>query len=241
MKDKKTIAKIGAVILILVVIVSLVISGKKYQAVKPDKNPKKVVLDENYTKDLKKEKEVQSGQVYVQNGKVIATMITKDGVSDKDAKKLEEKYTTKLKKTYAGMEISVKAVMKSDVKAAVVFAERELTVDSYNKANILVNALQTADPVRAGLVARLAVVNKQILSIGTSLKGTMTRDIFNNKVLTVVVADGTKVTKVTDNKIVLVAGDKYKVSGKLVKIIVGSAKDIVTITDAGIVKKISYK
>ena len=243
MKAKGTIAKLGALLLILVliVIVSLGVFGKKYEAVKPDKDPTKIVVDKNYTKDVKKEKEVQSGQVYLQNGMVIGTMIIKDDVSDKDAKKLVEEYTTKLKKTYKGMKIIVKAVKKEEVIDAVVTAEKTLTLDSYNLAIILVNALETGDTVKTGLVARLAAVHTKILAADKVIKGTMTIDIFNNKVVKTAVSDGKKVTKVTANGTVLVKGDRYAVSGKNVTIIVATAKDVVTITVAGVVKTVKYK
>ncbi|MGH4139590.1 hypothetical protein [Clostridium sp.] len=242
MKAKGTVAKLGALllILILIVIVSLGIFGKKYKAVKPDKDPTKIVVDENYTKDVKKEKEVQSGQVYLQNGMIIGTMIVKEDVSDKDAKSLVAKYTTKLNKPYNGGKIIVKAVKKKDVTAAVVTAEKELTVVSYNSASILVNALDAGDTVKVGLVARLAAVNAKIIAISKGIKGTMTIDIFNNKVVKITVTDGKKVTKVTANGKALVKGDRYAVSENNVTIIVAAETDVVTITVGGVVKKVIY-
>lgn len=98
----------------IIITVSLVgCGGKKYEAVKPAKDPKKIVQDKNYTKDLKSEKEVLDGQIYVQNKTVIGVMIIKKSVSDKDAKALAQKYADELKKTYKGMKINVQAVKKN--------------------------------------------------------------------------------------------------------------------------------
>jgi ABC-type phosphate transport system substrate-binding protein len=89
---------------------SLVGCGAKQEAVKADKNPQKIVQDKNYTADLKNEKDVQAGQVYVQNGTAIGTMIIKKGVSDADVKKLAEKYAKELKETYKDLKVNVQAV-----------------------------------------------------------------------------------------------------------------------------------
>lgn len=88
-------------------------NGGKYEAVKPSKDPKKIVQDKNYTKDLKSEKEVQDGQIYVQNKMVTGVIIIRNNVSDKAAKALAQKYVDELKKTYKGMKINVQAVKKN--------------------------------------------------------------------------------------------------------------------------------
>ncbi|MEA4826333.1 MAG: hypothetical protein VB130_06835 [Clostridium sp.] len=106
--------RILAVLVLLIVSISLSACGKKYKAVKPDKDPTKLVQDKNYTEDLKKEKEISNGQVYVQNNTVIATMIIKDGVKKEEAKALAEKYANNLKKTYKGMPINVQAVQNGN-------------------------------------------------------------------------------------------------------------------------------
>lgn len=103
-----------AVSVLLIVSISLSACGKKYKTVKPDKDPAKLVQDKNYTEDLKKEKEISNGQVYVQNNTVIATMIIKDGVKKEEAKALAEKYANNLKKTYKGMPINVQAVQNGN-------------------------------------------------------------------------------------------------------------------------------
>lgn len=101
--------------LIAVIIISSLVGcgGKKYEAVKPSKDPKKTVQDKNYTKDLKSEKEVLDGQIYVQNKMVMGAIMVKENVSDKDAKALAQKYVDELKKTYKGMKINVQAVKKN--------------------------------------------------------------------------------------------------------------------------------
>lgn len=84
-----------------------------YRAVKPDKNPNKLVQDTNRTKQLSKEKDLVSGQVYVRNNMVTATMAFKDNVSEKDTKELINKYQDALKKEYKGMKINIQAVQKN--------------------------------------------------------------------------------------------------------------------------------
>lgn len=104
--------KMVTTFLMVAITLSLAACGVKNEAVKPDKNPKKIVVDKNYTADLKKESGVQAGQVYVQNGMVMATMILKDNVSDKAAKQLVDKYAKELKKAYKNMKVNAQAVRK---------------------------------------------------------------------------------------------------------------------------------
>ncbi|MEL7598186.1 MAG: hypothetical protein AAGU01_08295, partial [Clostridiaceae bacterium] len=92
MIKNKSIGKLilsGALILMMS---NLVGCGSKYTAVKLDKDPAKVVKVEDITKDLTKEKEISAGQVYIQNNMAIGTMIIKEGISEKDAQALAEKY-----------------------------------------------------------------------------------------------------------------------------------------------------
>lgn len=110
--------KVSRIIVLLAVSIIITVSlvgcgGKKYEAVKPSKDPKKIVQDKNYTKDLKSEKEVLDGQIYVKNKMVVGVIIVKNNVSDKDAKALAQKYADELKKTYKGMKINVQAVKKN--------------------------------------------------------------------------------------------------------------------------------
>jgi predicted small lipoprotein YifL len=118
---KNIIKKISTLLLMITLIVSLSACGAKHEAVKPDKDPKKIVVDKNYTEDLKKESGVQAGQVYVQNGMAIGTMILKDSVSDADAKALANKYAKELKKTYKDMKVNVQVVKKGKNVANVTF------------------------------------------------------------------------------------------------------------------------
>ncbi|WP_411682655.1 hypothetical protein [Clostridium thailandense] len=110
MNIKNVITRISTALLLIILTVSLSACDAKHEAVKPDKDPKKIVVDKNYTKDLKKENGVQNGQVYVQNGIAIGTILLKDSVSDADAKALAEKYANELKKTYKDMKVNVQAV-----------------------------------------------------------------------------------------------------------------------------------
>lgn len=74
------------------------------------KEEQKVIQDAKKTEELKKEKEIYNGQVYVQNNMAVATMLIKDGVSETDAKALAEKYAKQLKEQYKDMRINVQAV-----------------------------------------------------------------------------------------------------------------------------------
>mgnify|MGYP001205353545 CR=1 FL=1 len=62
------------------------------------------------TKKVKDEKGVLDGQVYEQNHMAIGTLVLDKKVSDKDAKKLAQKYAAELKDEYKGKKINVQAV-----------------------------------------------------------------------------------------------------------------------------------
>jgi hypothetical protein len=62
------------------------------------------------TKQVKQEKGVIDGQVYEQDGMAIGTLLLEKKVSDKDAKRLAEKYADELKKEYKDLVINVQAV-----------------------------------------------------------------------------------------------------------------------------------
>lgn len=113
--------KIVAIISIIVVVLGIVtFKSLYYTPVKPDKNPQKIVQDEKRTKQLKDESKILDGQVYVQDGKVMVTMIIKDDASKEEIKNLVDEYSEKLKKEYKGMAINIQAVQKgksvADVK-----------------------------------------------------------------------------------------------------------------------------
>ncbi|MTK12858.1 MAG: hypothetical protein F8N39_12495 [Clostridiaceae bacterium] len=73
-------------------------------------NGPKLEQDIKKTKQLKKEKEIIDGQVYVQNNMVTATMIIKDNVSENDGKALADKYAKDLKASHKDMKVNVQAV-----------------------------------------------------------------------------------------------------------------------------------
>lgn len=112
MKEKCKLKKAVLILVVNLILLSFTACGAKKEPVKPDKDPAKVVQDKNYTEDLKQEKEVEGGQVYVQDNMVIATMVIKEGISEADAKALAEKYAQELKKTYKDMPVNVQAVQK---------------------------------------------------------------------------------------------------------------------------------
>ncbi|GAE00838.1 lipoprotein [Clostridium botulinum B str. Osaka05] len=111
---KNFLKKLFALMIVLTVVLSLVAcgNGSKHEAVKPDKDPKKIVQDKNYTKDLTKDKKVKDGQVYIQNNTVVCVMIIKDDVKEADAKELLNKYAKELKKSYKDMPVNAQAVLK---------------------------------------------------------------------------------------------------------------------------------
>ena len=107
MKIRKVSAKLVVILMLLLFTLSLAACETKYQAVKPDKDPTKIVVDKNYTADLTKEKGIQNGQVYIQNGTAFATMFFKKDVSDKNVKTIDFKYAQELKITYKDMKVNV--------------------------------------------------------------------------------------------------------------------------------------
>ncbi|WP_434291609.1 hypothetical protein [Clostridium botulinum] len=111
---KNFFKKLSALMIVLTIVFSFVACGNspKHEATKPDKDPKKLVQDKNYTKDLTEEKEVKKGQVYIQNNTVICVMIIKDDVKEADAKELLNKYAKELKKSYKDMPVNAQAVLK---------------------------------------------------------------------------------------------------------------------------------
>lgn len=109
---KRQIKRLSLAAIALTLVISTAACGgkAKHDPVEIPKDTKEAVQDENYTKDIKEEKEVQEGQVYIQDDMVIATMIIKPEVSDKDAEKLAEEYAESLKATYKDMKVNVQAV-----------------------------------------------------------------------------------------------------------------------------------
>lgn len=91
-----------------------------YKAVKPDKDPKKIVEDTKRTQQISKEKDLLGGKVYVRDNMVTTTMVFKDNITEEDSKKLVSKYVEELKKEYKGMKINVQAVQNGKTIANIV-------------------------------------------------------------------------------------------------------------------------
>lgn len=72
----------------------------------------KVNQDVKKTEQLRKEKEITNGQVYIEKDVVVATMLIKDDISEADGKALAEKYAKQLKEEHKDMKINVQAVQK---------------------------------------------------------------------------------------------------------------------------------
>lgn len=83
----------------------------KKDEVKQEQNQEsKIVQNKELTKQVKDEKGVLNGQVYEQGDMAIGTLVLDKKVSDKDAKKLAEKYAEELKAEYKDKKINVQAV-----------------------------------------------------------------------------------------------------------------------------------
>jgi hypothetical protein len=87
-------------------------NGDSKKTTQASENEKKLKIteDTDKTAKLKKEKSILNGKVYVQNNRAIATMVIKEGTSDKEAKDLAQKYANDLKKKYKNMQVNVMAV-----------------------------------------------------------------------------------------------------------------------------------
>lgn len=109
---KRFLKKLTVTAVLVSVIMSLVGCSLWHTPVKSDKDPKKIVQDTKRTEEIKKEKGVVNGQVYMKNNVVTATLAFKDDVSEKDAKEIINKYVEALKKEYKGTKINVQAVQK---------------------------------------------------------------------------------------------------------------------------------
>jgi Sec-independent protein translocase protein TatA len=66
--------------------------------------------NQELTKQVKEEDGVIDGQVYEQDGMAIGTLLLEKNVSDKEAKRLAEKYIVELKKEYKDAIVNVQAV-----------------------------------------------------------------------------------------------------------------------------------
>lgn len=69
-----------------------------------------IVQNEELTKSILEEEGVIAGQAYEQDGLAVGTLSLEANVSDKDAKKLAEKYADELKKEYEDLSVNVQAV-----------------------------------------------------------------------------------------------------------------------------------
>ncbi|MBP2033729.1 hypothetical protein J2Z42_002436 [Clostridium algifaecis] len=116
---KKSFKKLGVIAVILALFVSFTACSfgksstsnaqKTTQNAKKDQEPK-ITVNESKTAQLKKEKSLMNGKVYVQNNRAIATMVVKSGVSDSEVKTLAQKYAKELKTEYKSIPVSVMAV-----------------------------------------------------------------------------------------------------------------------------------
>ncbi|HBC97742.1 MAG TPA: hypothetical protein DC034_13225 [Clostridium sp.] len=114
MKGKFKLLGITAIIMTLMLSFTACSFGNKFgeQGAKTSQTTKapKITEDADKTAQLKKEKPILNGKVYVQNNRAVATMVIKNGTSDKEAKDLAQKYANDLKKKYKNMQVNVMAV-----------------------------------------------------------------------------------------------------------------------------------
>ena len=104
--------KIMLKVITFVLILGLILTGcSNKETEKKAEDLIKIVQDENYTTDLKKEKEIKDGQVYIQNDTVMCVMIINDDVKEADAKELLNKYAKELKEKYKDMPVNAQAVL----------------------------------------------------------------------------------------------------------------------------------
>jgi len=87
----------------------------KHEPVKPDKDANKIVIDESYTQEIKKDNGIKTAQVYMQNGEVTVTLIIKDTISDDESKQMANKYGNEVKETYKDNTVNVQAIKKGKV------------------------------------------------------------------------------------------------------------------------------
>ena len=69
-----------------------------------------IIQNKDLTKSILEEEGVIAGQAYEQDGLAVGTLSLEADVSDKDAKKLAEKYADELKKEYKDLPVNVQAV-----------------------------------------------------------------------------------------------------------------------------------
>jgi flagellar biosynthesis component FlhA len=84
--------------------------SKKEEVKQEQKQESKIKQNKELTKQVKDEEGVIDGQVYEQDGMAIGTLVLDKKVSNKDAKKLAEKYAEELKAEYKDLKVNVQAV-----------------------------------------------------------------------------------------------------------------------------------
>jgi hypothetical protein len=111
--------KIGIIVAIVVIIAcfagyfghkTYVKNAEEKAQIAKENKEEHITINEDKTKELKKEKILLNGKVYVKDKKVIATMVVKESSSDSDAKALANKYAKELKEEYKNMPVYVMAV-----------------------------------------------------------------------------------------------------------------------------------
>ncbi|MCB2339556.1 hypothetical protein [Clostridium estertheticum] len=130
--------------------------------------------------------------------------------------------------------------------AAAKAAEAKLVAATYTDYTAVTAALALPEATTADKTAKTTAINSAIAGLkiklaANELAGTMTTDIFNNNVVSVTVADGTKVTNVNVNTVDAVKDANYMVSGNVVKAFVTAKTDAVKITVNSVVYTVVIK
>ncbi|MBW9156990.1 hypothetical protein [Clostridium tagluense] len=131
-KKNKTIISLSVISLVIIlgVIFSMIKGGGP--SVKAPKEPNKIVKHEEMTKELKSEKQVSSGEVYLKSDVVVANITLKQNTTKDQAKELANKYAKELNNQYKGMPVivDVKQGDKDIVKEMIPQKEDQLAAEA---------------------------------------------------------------------------------------------------------------
>ncbi|MFT5871810.1 MAG: hypothetical protein ACI8WT_000734 [Clostridium sp.] len=101
-------------------------------SVKPPKEPNIIVKHEDMNNELKNEKQVASGEVYLKSDVVVANITLKEDITKDQAKVLADKYAQELKSQYKDMPVivDVKQGDKDIVKDLIPVKEDQLAAET---------------------------------------------------------------------------------------------------------------
>ncbi|MBZ9625197.1 hypothetical protein G9F71_020350 [Clostridium sp. FP2] len=106
-KRNKTIISLSVISLVIILGVIFSMIKGSGSSVKAPKEPNKIVKHEKMTKELKSEKQVSSGEVYLKSDVAVANITLKQNITKDQAKELANKYAKELKNQYKEMPVIV--------------------------------------------------------------------------------------------------------------------------------------